>query len=390
MKVSVAQIKPNKGNIQENIKIHKKWIELAISEDTDFIVFPELSLTGYEPELAKELAIEKNDSRLDGFQKLSDMNNITIGLGMPTKSDFGILISMIIFQPGQVRKVYSKQKLHSDETPYFIEGNEQLILTVKDIKIAPAICYESLQKEHSESANKFGMEIYLASVAKSQKGIKKAFIRYPEIATRFSVPVLMSNSIGFCDNFISSGQSAVWNEKGELLERLENDKEGLLIFDTESKKVMKKKKKLLLNFFIDRISPGRKNPNLILRPKRILFNMKIKPIRNEEDYQNALERLEEIFDATKDSEQGDELVILSILIDNYEKENFPIGMPDPIEAIKFRMEQMGMKQKDLAEVIGFKSRVSEILNKKRKLTLEMIRKLNTTLHIPTEVLIQDY
>ncbi|UOB19307.1 helix-turn-helix domain-containing protein [Abyssalbus ytuae] len=118
--------------------------------------------------------------------------------------------------------------------------------------------------------------------------------------------------------------------------------------------------------------------------------MKIKPIRNEEDYQNALERLEEIFDATKDSEQGDELVILSILIDNYEKENFPIGMPDPIEAIKFRMEQMGMKQKDLAEVIGFKSRVSEILNKKRKLTLEMIRKLNTTLHIPTEVLIQDY
>ena len=65
-------------------------------------------------------------------------------------------------------------------------------------------------------------------------------------------------------------------------------------------------------------------------------------------------------------------------------------MPDPIEAIKFRMEQMGMKQKDLAEVVGFKSRVSEILNKKRKLTLEMIRKLNVTLHIPTEVLVQDY
>ena len=82
--------------------------------------------------------------------------------------------------------------------------------------------------------------------------------------------------------------------------------------------------------------------------------------------------------------------ILSILIDTYESEHFPIGMPDPIEAIKFRMEQMGMKQKDLAEVVGFKSRVSEILNKKRKLTLEMIRKLNVTLHIPTEVLVQDY
>ncbi len=118
--------------------------------------------------------------------------------------------------------------------------------------------------------------------------------------------------------------------------------------------------------------------------------MKILPIRNEKDYQNALNRLEEIFDANKGTEDGDELEILSILIDKYENEQFPIGMPDPIEAIKFRMEQMGMKQKDLAEVVGFKSRVSEILNKKRKLTLDMIRKLNTTLHIPTEVLIQDY
>ncbi|WP_298950136.1 helix-turn-helix domain-containing protein [uncultured Polaribacter sp.] len=118
--------------------------------------------------------------------------------------------------------------------------------------------------------------------------------------------------------------------------------------------------------------------------------MKILPIRNEKDYQNALNRLEEIFDAKKGTQDGDELEILSILIDRYENEQFPIGMPDPIEAIKFRMEQMGMKQKDLAEVVGFKSRVSEILNKKRKLTLDMIRKLNTTLHIPTEVLIQDY
>lgn len=118
--------------------------------------------------------------------------------------------------------------------------------------------------------------------------------------------------------------------------------------------------------------------------------MKITPIRNEKDYQNALNRLEAIFDAKKGTEEGDELEILSILIDRYENEHFPIGMPDPIEAIKFRMEQMGMKQKDLAEVVGFKSRVSEILNKKRKLTLGMIRKLNAKLHIPTEVLVQDY
>lgn len=118
--------------------------------------------------------------------------------------------------------------------------------------------------------------------------------------------------------------------------------------------------------------------------------MKIAPVRNNKDYQNALKRLEEIFDAKKGTEQGDELEILSILIDKYEKEKFPIDLPDPIEAIKFRMEQMGMKPKDLAEVVGYKSRVSEILSKKRKLSLNMIRKLHETLLIPTEVLVQEY
>jgi HTH-type transcriptional regulator/antitoxin HigA len=120
------------------------------------------------------------------------------------------------------------------------------------------------------------------------------------------------------------------------------------------------------------------------------FKMNIKPIKTEEDYENALERLRLIFDAKKDSKEGDELEILSIRIDKFENENFPIGLPDPIEAIKFRMEQMGLKQKDLAEIVGFSSRVSEILNKKRKLTLEMIRNLHLKLNIPTEILVQDY
>jgi len=118
--------------------------------------------------------------------------------------------------------------------------------------------------------------------------------------------------------------------------------------------------------------------------------MRLKIIRTEKDYQESLSRLEKIFDSKSGSKDGDELEILSILIDQYEKEHFPIDLPDPIEAIKFRMDQMGLKQKDLAEIIGYKSRVSEILNKRRKLNLEMVRKLNTSLRIPTEVLIQDY
>ena len=118
--------------------------------------------------------------------------------------------------------------------------------------------------------------------------------------------------------------------------------------------------------------------------------MTFKPIKTRKDYQFALERLDQIFDAKMGSKEGDELEVLGILIDNYEKTHYPIDFPDPIEAIKFRMEQLGYSQSDLAEVIGLKSRASEILSKKRKLTLEMIRLLHDNLKIPTEVLVQAY
>ena len=118
--------------------------------------------------------------------------------------------------------------------------------------------------------------------------------------------------------------------------------------------------------------------------------MIIKPIKNKKDYQISLDRLELIFDSKKGSQLGDELEILGILIEKYEDEHFFIGFPDPIEAIKFRMEQLGYNQADLAKIVGLKSRASEILNKKRKLSLEMIRILHDRLKIPSEVLIQTY
>ncbi|MBO2543018.1 helix-turn-helix domain-containing protein [Salegentibacter agarivorans] len=118
--------------------------------------------------------------------------------------------------------------------------------------------------------------------------------------------------------------------------------------------------------------------------------MRIKPLKNEEDYQKALERLEVIFDAPTDSEEGDEAEILSMMIDNYENEHYPIDAPDPIEAIKIRMEEMNLKQKDLVGVIGGKSRVSEILNKKKRLTVDMIRELEGILHISASVLVSNY
>ncbi len=118
--------------------------------------------------------------------------------------------------------------------------------------------------------------------------------------------------------------------------------------------------------------------------------MDIKLIKSETDYENALKRLERIFDAKIGTPESDEADILGLLIDEYEKKHYPIDAPDPIEAIKIRMEEMHLKQVDLVKEIGGKSRVSEILNKRRKLTIEMIRNLTKRLNLSPGLLIKDY
>ena len=118
--------------------------------------------------------------------------------------------------------------------------------------------------------------------------------------------------------------------------------------------------------------------------------MELKPIKTKIDYRKALERIDVIFDAPTETKEGDEAEILSLLIENYENEHYPIEAPDPIEAIKIRMEELNLKQKDLVGVIGGKSRVSEILNKKKKLTVEMIRELERILSISASVLVNNY
>jgi len=117
--------------------------------------------------------------------------------------------------------------------------------------------------------------------------------------------------------------------------------------------------------------------------------MQIQPIHTEDDHQKALERIEKIFDAKPGSKEGDELEILGILVNEYEKNHFPIDALKPVEAIKFRMDQLGMQQKDLAKVLGSKSRASEILSGKRSLSLNQIKVLYKKLGIPAEVLIQE-
>jgi HTH-type transcriptional regulator / antitoxin HigA len=118
--------------------------------------------------------------------------------------------------------------------------------------------------------------------------------------------------------------------------------------------------------------------------------MEHKILKTEEEYEVALERLNEVFDAEEGTPEGDEAELLALLVENYEDEHYPIYPPDPIEAIEFRLDQMNLKRKDLNKLFGYRTRVSEIFNKKRKLTLGMIRKLHNELNIPYESLMGEY
>jgi predicted amidohydrolase len=239
MKICLAQAKSIKGDIAGNIINHLKIIEIAGSFGANSIFFPELSLSNYEPKLAKNLAIEPDDSRLLSFQNISDNNKITIGIGIPLKIEIGVQIAMAIFQPNKPIISYSKQQLHPDEFPYFVSGEKQIIIKVQNVEIAPAICYESLQINHIQNAKILGAELYLASVAKSQNQIENAFKYYSEIAKSYSMPVAMTNCLGFCDDFLGVGQSAVWNKDGRLLGQLDHKNEGILVFDTDTEEVVK-------------------------------------------------------------------------------------------------------------------------------------------------------
>jgi len=240
MRICAAQTRPIKGNIKINIENHKRLIDLAVSHRAGVVIFPELSLTGYEPELAKELATHQDDGRLDVFQEISDARHVTIGVGMPTKSGPGICISMVIFQPLKARRIYSKSYLHPDEDAFFVAGQKSPHLKVNQTNIALAICYEISVPQHLETALKSGPEIYFASVAKFVNGIGKALQQLSEIAKNHSMIVLMSNSVGPSDGNECAGKTSIWNNQGLLVGQLDDTNEGILIFDTETQEVVGK------------------------------------------------------------------------------------------------------------------------------------------------------
>ncbi|MCI5081095.1 MAG: carbon-nitrogen hydrolase family protein [Saprospiraceae bacterium] len=237
MRIALAQIAPAKGDIEANIRLHLEYARKAAAMNANAVFFSELSLTAYEPHLAKALKLEITDPKLQVLQQLSDQHQLTIGVGAPTPHGQEVQISMLLFQTGKKVQCYTKQMLHADEKPFFTEGDRSVLLSQNGQRIAPAICYESMQPTHLAQALALGADLYLASVAKHQKGVEQAATYFAAKAAKHRLPILMVNCVGECDNFLSAGQTAVWNRKGECLAKMDATSEGLLIYDTLTESV---------------------------------------------------------------------------------------------------------------------------------------------------------
>lgn len=232
--MAAAQLESVAGNMEANILTHKRYIEVAAGNNVDFIIFPELSLTGYESELADRLQLTIDDPRLCLFKKLAHEYKITIAIGAPMVSpeEAKPNIASFIFGPDKC-EVYAKQYLHPGEEVYFSPGNKSRLIKVNDMTIGMAICADLTHPEHAQHAAENGSVLYAAGVFISEKGyaVDTAFLQ--QYAKKYSMAVIMANYSSSTYGSGSAGKSAVWNEMGELSVSAQGIEDALVIAEQE-------------------------------------------------------------------------------------------------------------------------------------------------------------
>ena len=235
MILAAAQTRPTRGNIETNLLDHYSLIELAVQNKAQLIAFPEMSITGYERENAKELAFKKEDSRLNHLKKLAFENNITIIAGAPIEIESKLFIGEFVISPDNSVSIYTKQFLHEGEDEFFQPSFDyNPMLEIEKQKISFAICADIDNPLHPENAKKKETDIYIASIFFSPNGIPNAYRDLQNYAEKHKMNVLMSNFSGESWGSPSAGQSAFWNSKGELVGQMNESDSGLLIVEKQN------------------------------------------------------------------------------------------------------------------------------------------------------------
>jgi predicted amidohydrolase len=219
--IAAAQCGSIKDNIEQNITAHLQFIRMAGEHHAALIVFPELSLTGYEPEIAQEAALNRSEDILQPLILESNLQNITIVAGCPIRSDVEKpYIGAFIFQPYKPVSIYRKQYLHDGEERFFIPSksfNARVIDIHTDERVAIAICADTSNPSHPAIAKAAQATIYAAGVLITPDGIDEANHRMANYAQKYGILTLMANYATPTGGYDSAGQSAIWRPNGDLL-----------------------------------------------------------------------------------------------------------------------------------------------------------------------------
>jgi predicted amidohydrolase len=227
-----AQTNPKHDNINANLNDHCLLIELAAKNGAALIVFPEMSITGYEREKAQNFVFDVLDPRLNTLLKLAVDNKIIVIAGAPVQIKDDIYIGSFVIKPDNSISIYTKQFLHDGEAQYFkssFDYNPNIQLA--DEKITLAICADINHEVHAENASKKNTAIYVASIFYTSNGIPEAHSTLSNYANKYKMNVLMSNFCGSSWSLNAGGQSGFWDKNGKLIASLNDKESGLLIME---------------------------------------------------------------------------------------------------------------------------------------------------------------
>ena len=234
MKIAIAQIRPQVGQIESNVELHLQLSRLAANAGAQLVVFPELSITAYVTDEASELS--RSSAKwlqvLEPLQQLADQSGMTIVVGVPITSDDQLHISSIHLIPNTTARVQHKHFLHEDEKPFYVSGKVDSVLIARNPNVALAICYELSVAEHLQKSLSENTDIYVASVANHARGVIKANKRLATVARDHNLYTLMANCIGEHDGDLLIGRSAVWGREGQVLGELDDHSQGIILLDS--------------------------------------------------------------------------------------------------------------------------------------------------------------
>jgi predicted amidohydrolase len=228
--IAAAQSSSAKGDIAENVRRHARLGAVAREHGADVVVFPELSLTGYEPTIAAQTAVELNDSVLKPLQEIAGSRQIVIMAGCPLRSACERpYIGMLIFRPGGAVAAYRKKFVHSSEEPYFVAGDETFVFTTGATTIGAAICADISHSIHAADTAARGARVYAAGVAKSPAEIERAEANMASHARTHGMLAVMANHASPTGGFPTAGHSAAWDETGTLVAQAQPDGECIVL-----------------------------------------------------------------------------------------------------------------------------------------------------------------